>query len=521
MHCLRQVMVVGAVLMAAAAGCGDNGAGELGQIEMRVTTAPSDVTSIHVTVTAPDFSADVSANLVESGGFWFGTLTNVPPGVGRTVTAYGYNEAGHLIYQGVTENVTVFSGKLISVTIILLPYPNDPGGNINTPPHFVELVHPDGMGINDTTELMATALDPDNNALLTYTWSSTPSGLFDDGDVDGGGIGNVVVNRFSGDPVTVQYTAPENYNGIAIIQVSVSDGEATATTTFPIAVGSGITPGIKFDVLPDLSITGVERQVLMPDGSTGIGYTLSNPGTDWSADPMHLRTTWSDNCGGRFDSSDSDLVDLYRNQSVDRVVTYTASGHVPSGVDSCDLRLSVVDEFGASIWSGIVVWIEEPLAVFVTSGTVDGASFAGQSTLADAFCQYYATHSGVPQGPYKAFLSFDAISARDRIVDGPYVLPYGRGPVARSKAELFSQDLLNSIQFDENNQPVSAEPVFTGTDADGLPSQRCNNWTSNNNVDFGTAGLTEATGSSWNAAGTLTCEQPAHVYCFQQAHERE
>jgi hypothetical protein len=189
-------------------------------------------------------------------------------------------------------------------------------------------------------------------------------------------------------------------------------------------------------------------------------------------------------------------------------------------VTSCDLRLSVVDEFGASIWSGIVVWIEEPLAVFVTSGTVDGAFFAGQSTLADDFCQYYATHGGVPQGPYKAFLSFTAISARDRIVDGPYVLPYGRGPIARSKAELFSQEHLNAIQFDENNEVVNGL-VFTGTDADGLPAVRCNNWTSNNDFDFAMVGVIGATGSSWNAAGTTTCEQAAHVYCFQQAHVRE
>lgn len=520
MNYLRQV-IVGTVLMAAAAGCGDNGPllDEPGQIDMRITTLPSDVAAIRVTVTAIDFTADVHQDLQESGGSWSGIVPNVPPGLDRTVTAFAYDDAENLIYEGATRNVTVLSGKLISVDIHLLPYPNDPGGTgIDTPPHFVDLEHADAIDNNATTAFTAVALDPDNNTLLTYTWSATPGGTFSDNDVDGDGIGNIVSNQVSGNPVVVEYTPPTDFTGIAIIQVSVSDGQATATTTFPIAVGSGVVPSIQFDVLPDLAITSVDRQVLMPNGSTAINYTLTNPGNAWSVDPIHVHTSWTDTCGGQFTSTDSDDVDIATNVPANRSVTYTASADVPLGVTSCGLRLSVVDDFGASMWSGVIVWIEEPLTVFVSSGEIDGAVFAGQSDAADGFCQYYASTAGVPQGIYKALLSFDEISAKDRIVDGPYVLPGGT-PVARSKAELFSGNLLNSIQIDENGQPVEGN-VFTGTDPDGSASARCANWTSNNPLDSATGGVTLATDGDWTAFGQFACDQPAHVYCFQQAHER-
>jgi len=168
---------------------------------------------------------------------------------------------------------------------------------------------------------------------------------------------------------------------------------------------------------------------------------------------------------------------------------------------------------------------------FVTSGTVDGAAFAGQSQNADAFCQFYADNGEVSPGPYKALLSFDGISAKDRITDGPYV-KFNGTPVARNKAELFgtqsptfhagiqpSANLLSAIDLDENNQPVEAQPVFTGTGSDGTTiDPRCNNWTSNSPDVFGMGGLTGATDSKWTSFVPFECDQPAHVYCFQQSH---
>jgi len=501
----------------------------MGQIEMRVSTAPSDVTAIHVTVTALDILSVISSDLVQSttDGSWSGTILDVPPGTLRTVTAFGTDVDENLIYEGTTSNVTVFSGQLTPVTITLLPFPNGGGGTgINTPPHFAQLQHPDAMNSNSTTELAAMALDPDINTLLTYTWSSTPAGTFTN---DGPDAGNVISNQLSGEFAVVQYTPQEDFTGFALIQVSVSDGPSSDTTSFSIAVGAGIDPNIGFDVLPDLQINNVESQVLMPTGSTAITYTISNPGTPGAADPMHLHTVWTDDCGGHFDMSTAD-VDVGTLVPVHRSVTYTASPEAPPDLALCHIRLTVTDSNNGSIWVGVNVWIEKPLMVFVSSLTVDGAAFAGQSANADSFCQDLADNGEVSPGPYKALLSFNGISAKDRIADGPYVEVNGT-PIARNKAELFGTNtnallpgqpdvtLLNGIELDENHELVG-DRVWTGTEPDGTTAvDRCNNWTSNSSADFGLVGLTGNIDSSWTAFNLFTCDLPSRVYCFQQSQQ--
>lgn len=516
MNCLRQVIVAG-VALALVAGCGDGEppADTLGQIAVRLTTQPSDVTAIHVVVSAPDLAVPVQGDLTAGGGGWFGSLEAVPPGAGRTVTAYAYDDAT-LIYQGSTGNVSVLSGELTSVIINLLPYPNDTGGpGLNTPPHFVTLSHRDAINVNEAVTLVVNALDPDDDTMLTYTLSATPGGTFSDGNVDGDDVGNVVVNRQPGNPVVITFTPPEDFTGFVLVQVGVSDGQATTTSTFSIAVGAGITPGIQFAVLPDLVIADITPQSVMPNGSSQITYTLNNP----TANPMRVYTSWSDvDCGGSFTAGDSAVVGISQYTLAQRTVTYTATNFTPpSGLSSCSFRLSITDDAGASLWSTMTVWIEEPFTMFVSGFTVQGATFAGQIEAADAACQLAATNGVVPAGAYKALLSFDQISARDRLIDGPYILSNG-DPVARNKAELFSRNLMNPIHLDENGADVVGL-VFTGTGSDGSASYRCDNWTSSDPSKIGMLGQSQSFDAGWTAAEAPSCDTWAHVYCVQQSHD--
>jgi hypothetical protein len=516
MNCLRHLSVVG-VMLAMAAGCGDSDppVDALGQISIRTTTQPSDVTAIHIVVSAIDLPGPIEGDLALSGGSWSGSLPAVPPGSGRTVTAHAYRDVTE-IYRGATGNVSVFSGELTFVAIHLLPYPNDTGGSgINTPPHFASLDHVDAIHVNEASNIVVSALDPDDNTLLTYTLSATPGGTFWDSNIDANDDGNIVTNRQSGEPVVVSYTPPEDFTGFALIQVSVSDGQATTTTTFSIAVGAGITPGVDFAVLPDLAISSVAPQAVMPGASSQIMYTFTNP----TNNAMRVHTTWSDECGGTFTSENDATVDIAPNDSVLRTVTYTATSFTPSGVSNCLVRLAVIDDAGASMWSTMNLWIEQPFTVFVSGFTVQGATFAGQIEAADAACQADAVQGSVPGGIYRALLSFDQISAKDRLLDGPYILQNGDA-VARNKAELFSQDLLNPIHLDATGVDVDGA-VFTGTAGDGSASFRCSSWTTSDNGQPGMMGSSHAHNAGWTAAEAPPCDTFGHVYCVQQSRERD
>ena len=516
MNCLKAVIAIGTVL-AAVTGCGDNTpphADTLGQVDISITALPSNVTAIHVAVTGLDFTGPITADLTESSGGWSGSVLDVPPGTGRTVAAQAFDGDANEIYAGSATNVSVFSGKLTSIELHLKPFPDGSGGTgINTPPHFVVLSHPDAIQSSESASLLAVAADPDDNTLLTYTWSATPAGsTFTDQD---GNDVSTSTNQAPGDLVVASYTPPAGFTGFAIIQVTATDGQATATTTFPIAVGSGIVPNVGFDVLPDLGIKSVERQVLMPADTSEIHYTLSNPGNQWSPDTMHVHTAWTDSCGGTFSSSDSPDVAVPQGDPVPLSVTYTSPSVAPDAVAQCQLKLTVSDDLSASVWTAINVWIDPPLMMFVSSATVDGAAFAGQSALADAFCESLgAASSIVPFGRYRALLSFDEVSARDRLEGGAFVRLDGQH-IARSKAELFNESLMNPINIDDAGNTVSV-PVFTGTLPDGSSSTRCNNWTSNSVDDLGFVGVSAAADSSWITIDTLPCSQLAHVYCVQQ-----
>jgi len=514
MNCPRYAAAVGAILIASSIGCGDNQppstSETTGQIQIFVPASPGDVTAIHIAVTGPDISGSIDTDLVKQlDQSWLGTALDVSPGSGRTVTAEAFDVDHNNTFEGIAHNVTVFAGQLTHVTITLTPTGPGTGPGINTPPHFISLLHPDSVLSTETATLFATAADPDTNTMLTYTWSV----------VQGGGTlsDEIIANQTPGDAVSTVYTPVSGFTGFAVIQVAVTDGAATTTTSFPIAIGAGVVPHIQFDVLPDLTISSVERQSLMPGDSSQIEYTLTNPVQPWTPATMHVHTSWADSCGGTFDADPEDL-DINQGDTASRTVTYTAPAAHPSGVTRCQIALTLVDLASVQQKSTINVWIEPPMVMFVSSVPVAGNTFGGDWETADAFCQGLADSltAVVPVGSYHALVSFDEINAKARLIDAPYIRVDGT-PIARNKADLYSVDLLNSIRVDENNHFNGVAAVFTGTNGDGSVGTNCLNWTSVDGDDTANAGINAtAVSPNWTTSGTFTCSAQLPIYCVQQ-----
>ncbi|MEO7733232.1 MAG: hypothetical protein ABIY55_19875 [Kofleriaceae bacterium] len=486
---------------------------ETGEIQVSISTSPGDVTAIHIAVTGPDFPGSIDTDLVQQPDqSWRGIVLDVPPGVGRTVTAEAFDAGQNNTFEGIATNITVVAGGLASAAITLTPTGDGTDPGVNTPPHFVSTVYPASMLSSATATLFATAADPDANTQLTYSWSV----------LQGGGTlsDEVIFNQAPGNAVSTVYTPVPGFNGFAVIQVAVTDGSATATTSFPIAVtgSGGVVPNITFDVLPDLLISSVERQSMMPGGTSEIQFSLANPVQPWTPATMHVNTSWSDSCGGTFDAAPENL-DINQGDTAGRTVTYTAPSSRPTSATSCQLTLSLLDLAGVHTTSTIVVWIDPPMVMFQSSVAVPGDAFGGSWEAADAFCQNLANAptAAVPPGIYHALISFDQISTKDRLIDAPYIRLDGT-PIARNKAELFSINLLNSIRVNENNAFNGVSAVFTGTNGDGSKGSNCRNWTSTDGDDTSTAGINATSASpNWTNSGTFTCSAQLPIYCVQQA----
>jgi hypothetical protein len=172
--------------------------------------------------------------------------------------------------------------------------------------------------------------------------------------------------------------------------------------------------------------------------------------------------------------------------------------------------------------------------VFATSGTFNGdlkTAGHGSNGLngADNLCQQAADSDGsiVPPGEYVAWLSSSTSNARDRLaplVDDGYILPDRTTIIAANKSDLLAGSMLNPINQDENGAVLSGDHAWTGTTFDGTSltdvstAETCNDWSTPSELNgvigiYGDTGLKEM---QWNEVGTLPCDNPLHIYCFQQ-----
>lgn len=150
--------------------------------------------------------------------------------------------------------------------------------------------------------------------------------------------------------------------------------------------------------------------------------------------------------------------------------------------------------------------------VFVTS-TAYAGNFGGL-TAADTGCNDRAGIAGLG-GSWTAWLSDSSTNAIDRIVDQRYLTR--DGVVAfENKAQITNTAKPTlGIGRNEFNGDATGYQAWTGTNnPGGAISPNCLNWTTNNSVERGWVGW-PGTPISWSAYGSLTCNNPFHLICFE------
>lgn len=159
--------------------------------------------------------------------------------------------------------------------------------------------------------------------------------------------------------------------------------------------------------------------------------------------------------------------------------------------------------------------------VFITASAV--SPNLGGLSGADSLCTSRARAAGLP-GDYKAWLSDDATSARDRLTRAsiPYVRLDGI-VVANNFTDLIDGSIQAPISITENGTPVSGGGftifAWTGTRPDGTsePGRNCSGWRDATNASSALAGVLQ-TGASWSSIQNIGCAGfgSDHLYCLQQ-----
>ena len=140
---------------------------------------------------------------------------------------------------------------------------------------------------------------------------------------------------------------------------------------------------------------------------------------------------------------------------------------------------------------------------------------------ADTKCRL-AAEAAELGGTWKAFLSDGTVSAPSRMeVEGAWY----QGTTGSGLVKLFNNranlrtDPLIAFGYDETGAHWgngSRFPLWTGTRSGGAPGFTCKGFTSAEYLQYGVAGQTDSTVSSWVDGEQRRCSYEAHLLCFEQ-----
>lgn len=157
--------------------------------------------------------------------------------------------------------------------------------------------------------------------------------------------------------------------------------------------------------------------------------------------------------------------------------------------------------------------------VFITRDRFNGN--LGGLTGGDTKCADAATAAGVT-GTWKAWLSSSTVNAIDRLVDvGPWVDMQGTTAFA-SKSAITTSGPSTALWYDERGMFLSSENIWTATNSQGtyqwgvIMAPPCDEWTSTSMQAGARVGQVGRTGDAWTSHSGTTCDQTAHLLCFEQ-----
>lgn len=161
--------------------------------------------------------------------------------------------------------------------------------------------------------------------------------------------------------------------------------------------------------------------------------------------------------------------------------------------------------------------------VFITSAEY-GANLAALvpnapdgAAAGDELCRQAAAR-GNRGASFRAWLSTDDVDAIHRLAErGPWYTTGGE-LVFSSKAEIPNGPQV-SIWLDENGGFLPSDRIWTGTIFDGTrgpASSNCLSWTTDAMSELARIGQVGRTGDAWTFQSMTSCDQAAHLICFEQ-----
>ncbi|MBT9151724.1 MAG: hypothetical protein DDT40_01920 [candidate division WS2 bacterium] len=187
-------------------------------------------------------------------------------------------------------------------------------------------------------------------------------------------------------------------------------------------------------------------------------------------------------------------------------------------------RVRAINAVGNSTFSNIAEATTQTFNwIFVTSTTHTGN--LGGLAGGDAICAARAREAGL-DGTFRAWLSSETVSARDRLVHSawPYVRIDGVR-VADNFAGLTSGRLLAPINVRETGNLILGAidfDVWTGTGTTGMRERFvCDGWLTSYTIDeevesYGVPGWSEKTDQGWTHYAFTPCNFRKRLYCLQQ-----
>lgn len=157
--------------------------------------------------------------------------------------------------------------------------------------------------------------------------------------------------------------------------------------------------------------------------------------------------------------------------------------------------------------------------VFITRQRFNGN--LGGLAGADTKCGDAASAAGL-NGTWKAWLSTTTTNAIDRLTDvSPWVDMEGTTMFA-TRSALTSGPANGGIWRDERGMFLGSNNIWTATGGQGtynayLASEPpCSEWTAATMQNGARIGQVGRTGSAWTSYAGTTCDQTAHLLCFEQ-----
>lgn len=160
--------------------------------------------------------------------------------------------------------------------------------------------------------------------------------------------------------------------------------------------------------------------------------------------------------------------------------------------------------------------------VFVTAQRFSGSLASGGNLAgADAACIGAAQTAGMG-GNWKAWLSSSTVDAIDRVSDvGPWY-DLGGTLIFSNKANLATVPLAG-LWKDETGASLGSDRIWTGTAVGGQyiedlgpGSKPCGDWMDASISSTAKIGQIGRRDSAWTAFAGTTCDQQAHLICFEQ-----